>query len=87
MKEGTFITSLDELKSLFTGEHETDTAECSVLFEGGFKSWKSIAYLGNGQWFVLNQIDESEQELTDEQLMDSAIGYAMPNNALVFEWF
>ena len=87
MKEGTFITSLDELKNLFTGEHECDTAECSILLNGGAKSWKSIAYLGKGQWFVLSQMDESEHELSDEELMNSIIGEAISKNALIFEWF
>lgn len=94
MKEGTIIKSLDELKGLFVGEHEGDCAVCSVLLNGGAKSWKDISPLRDNEsgeisgWFVRHEIDDTEEEYkTDEELMQSNIGKALNNNALVFEWF
>jgi len=88
MKEGTIIKSLDELKGLFVGEHDCDCAVCSVLLNYGMKSWKDISTDGEGLWWVLNEIDESEEEFkSDEELMQSIIGEAIKKNALVFEWF
>jgi hypothetical protein len=88
MKEGTIIKSLKELKDLFVGEDEGGCAVCSVLMNGGAKSWKDISTDGEGFWWVRNEIDDSEEEFDSvEKLMQSIIGQAINNNALVFEWF
>lgn len=88
MKEGTIITSIDELKGLFDEQHECDTAVCSILLNGGFKSWKNISFDGDHYWWVYNEIDETEDEFaTDEELMNSIVGEAIKKHALIFEWF
>ena len=88
MKEGTIITSLDELKGLFTGQHESDCAVCRVCLNGGFDSWKNISFDGDHSWWVFNEIDETEDEYaSDEELMNSIIGEAINKNSLIFEWF
>lgn len=87
-KRGTLIKNFEEFKELFTGETACETAQCSVLLNGGFKSWKQISTDGAGHWWVLNEIDDTEEEFnTDEELMESFIGTAIKQNALVFEWF
>ena len=87
-KEGTLVKSIDELKELLSGETGCATANCSVLLNGGFKSWKLISTDGAGRWWVVNEIDDTEDEFkTDEELMKSFIGTAIKQNALVFEWF
>jgi len=87
-KEGTLIKSLDELKDLLSGETACETANCSVLINGGFKSWKQISTDGNGRWWVNNEIDETEIEVeSDEAFMKTTVGTAIKQHALVFEWF
>jgi hypothetical protein len=75
------ITSIDELiKECNAGNHEY------FISNGIVKSSKYIHYDTDTKIFsITNEIDNSEQELTAEQLNDESItfiGYAIKNNRL-----
>ena len=73
------IKSLPQLKQESTGG-----AEFFVLLRGNLRSSKFINWNGN-TFYVLNYIDDSEQEFTQEQLMDrqeTIIGEALTKGAL-----
>lgn len=80
------IQSLKELKELASSE---DGIECSILLNGGVKSVKHIIYDQDLKvFYVFNYCDESEQELTEEELLDpdfTNIGIAIIKNALILE--
>jgi len=76
--EYTKITSVEHLKSLCTD----DTNEFFIWL-GGARSSKDIFFDSESEKFLItNCIDDSEQELTAEELMDGAntnIGTAITN--------
>ena len=78
------IRTVAQLKEL-----AKDGLECFILLNGGLRSSKYICYKpDDNSFYVLNYIDESEQELTEEQLLDSAyanIGEAMRKSALIID--
>ena len=59
------------------------------LLNGGLRSSKHIRYYpDDNSFYVLNLIDDSEQELTESQILDSAysnIGEAMKKGALIMD--
>jgi len=61
--------------------------ECFILLNGGLRSSKHIRYYpDDNSFYVLNYIDDSEQELTEAQILDSSytnIGEAMEKGALI----
>jgi hypothetical protein len=61
-------------------------AEFFILLNGNLRSSKRIVWEeGENQFLIINYIDDSEQELTEEQLMDTSytnIGLAMTKGAL-----
>jgi len=63
--------------------------DCFILFHGCLKSSKHIRYQpDNNTFYVLNLIDDSEQELTESQILDSKysnIGEAMKKGILIKE--
>ena len=63
--------------------------ECFILLNGGLRSSKYISYNPDGnKFYVFNYIDDSEQELTESQLLDSEysnIGEAMEKGALIID--
>lgn len=76
------ITTLAQLKELAS---EEDGLECYILLGGGIaRSSKHIWYI-EGKFEILNEIDGTEQKLTEEQLTGgehSNIYEAMRKNAL-----
>ncbi|HML73160.1 MAG TPA: hypothetical protein PKB02_01565 [Anaerohalosphaeraceae bacterium] len=74
------------LKDLAQNENGLD---CYILLNGGLRSSKHIKYYpDDNSFFVLNLIDDSEQELTESQILDSAysnIGEAMKKGALIMD--
>jgi uncharacterized protein YaaR (DUF327 family) len=63
--------------------------ECFILLNGGLRSSKYISYNPDGnKFYVFNYIDDSEQELTESQLLDSEytnIAEAMEKGALIVD--
>jgi len=73
------VNSVEELKEMIvSGEHDF-----FMMLNGGLRSSKWIDF-HEGTFFVLNEIDGTEQELTGEELNDrnlTNIGYAINNGA------
>ena len=63
--------------------------ECFILLNGGLRSSKYISYNPDGKkFYIFNYIDDSEQELTESQLLDSEytnIAEAMEKGALIVD--
>jgi hypothetical protein len=80
------ITTIEQLKELAKDENGLD---CFILLNGGLRSSKHIRYYpDDNSFYVLNLIDDSEQELTESQILDSAytsIGEAMKKGALIMD--
>lgn len=79
------IKDLDELKQLASREEGCD---CCIKLRFGLKSSKHITYNEGGlnPWSVLNLSDDSEQELTDEELTSrSNITEALSKKALILD--
>ena len=77
------ITTIQQLKELA----KDDGLNCSILLNGNLRSSKYIRYYpDDNSFYVFNLIDDSEQELTESQILDSAysnIGEAMEKGALI----
>ena len=80
------IRTIEQLKELAKDENGLD---CFILLNGGLRSSKHIRYYpDDNNFYVLNLIDDSEQELTESQILDSAysnIGEAMKKGALIMD--
>ena len=76
------IRTIEKLKEL-----AKDGLNCFILLNGGLRSSKYIRYYpDDNSFYVLNLIDDSEQELTEGQILDSShtnIGEAMEKGALI----
>jgi hypothetical protein len=77
----TKITSMKQLKA-----EAEQGAEFFILLNHGLRSSKDIVWDAEAKRFrVFNHIDQTEQHLTERQLMDESvtnIGYAMAKGAL-----
>jgi hypothetical protein len=79
MAEDKRIRTMEQLKEKAKGD---DGIDCFIGLNGGVRSSKRIHYFPQDNTFwVLNEIDDSEQDLTEEQLMDSS--YTMIGEALL----
>jgi hypothetical protein len=80
------IRNIEQLKKLAKNENGLD---CFIMLNGGLRSSKHIRYYpDDNSFFVLNLIDDSEQELTESQILDGAysnIGEAMKKGALIMD--
>jgi len=78
------IKTIEQLKEL-----AKNGLECFILLNGGLRSSKYISYNpDDNSFYVLNYIDDSEQELTESQLLDSEytnIAEAMEKGALIMD--
>jgi len=78
------IKNIEQLKKL-----AKDGLECFILLNGGLRSSKYIIYNpDDNSFYVLNYIDDSEQELTEKQILDksySNIAEAMEKGALIMD--
>ena len=74
---------MEQLKKEARGEQDV---EFFILLKGYLRSSKRIMWDEEEErFFIINFIDETEQELTEAQLMDKSytnIGYALTNGAL-----
>lgn len=80
------IRTIRQLKGLAKGDNGLD---CYILLNGNLRSSKYIRYNSeDNSFYVLNLIDDSEQELTESQLLDSGysnIGEALRKGALIMD--
>lgn len=80
------IRTIEQLKELAKDENGLD---CFILLNGCLRSSKHIRYFpDDNSFYVLNLIDDSEQELTESQILDGAytnIGEAMTKGALIID--
>lgn len=79
------IRTIEQLK-----ERSRDNGlNCCILLNGCMRSSKYIRYYPeDNSFYVFNLIDDSEQELTEAQILDSAysnIGEAMEKGALIMD--
>ncbi|MFC1766821.1 hypothetical protein ACFL6U_32695, partial [Planctomycetota bacterium] len=78
------IRTVEQLKEL-----AKKGLECFILLNGGLRSSKFIDYDPNdNSFYVFNYVDDSEQKLTESQLLDDAytnIGEAMNKGALIMD--
>jgi uncharacterized protein YaaR (DUF327 family) len=76
------IRKIEQLKEL-----AKDGLDCFILLNCGLRSSKHIRYYpDDNSFYVLNLIDDSEQELTEAQILDSSytnISEAMKKGALI----
>lgn len=62
------ITSMEELKEVL--EIEGEVIEGYILLNGGIRSSKSMCNLGDNKYSIINEVDDSEQFLSFEELND-----------------
>ena len=78
------IKKIEQLKDL-----AKNGLDCFILLNGGLRSSKHIRFHpDDNSFYVLNLIDDSEQKLTEAQILDSAytnIGEAMKKGALIMD--
>lgn len=78
------IQSVEELKKI-----AKNGCDCFILLNGCLRSSKYIQYDDEeNTFYVCNYIDDSEETLTEQQLMDrdyTNIGYAMTKGALFMD--
>jgi len=76
------IRTIEQLKEL-----AQNGLECFILLNGGLRSSKYIRYhCEDNSFYVFNYIDDTEQELTESQILDGEytnIGEAMEKGALI----
>ena len=81
------IKTIEQLKELAKDENGLD---CFILLRGGLRSSKHIRYFpDDNSFYVVNLIDDSEQELTESQILDSEytnIAEAMKKGSLIMDW-
>lgn len=63
------ITSMEELKEVL--EIEGEVVEGYILLNGGIRSSKSMCNLGDNKYSIINEVDDSEQFLSFEELNDN----------------
>ena len=82
------VKSLEELKTLDDGSGEKEWLEVFIVLNSGLRSSKRVSYDQKRKKFkVVNEIDDSEQELTEKQMMNknyTNIGYAITENSLFY---
>ena len=80
------ITSIQQLKKL---AQRCCCLDCFILLYGGLRSSKYIEYHPDDKnFYILNFIDGSEQQLTENQILDSNytnIGEAMKKGTLIMD--
>ena len=78
------IKTIGQLKQL-----AKNGLECFILLNGGLRSSKYISYNpDDNSFYILNYIDDTEQRLTEAQLLDKSytnIAEAMEKGALIMD--
>lgn len=81
----TKVTSVEHLKQLLA---ESEGRDFFILLNGGLRSSKFMTFDGTSIFWVWNAVDDTEQELTEAQLMDrdyTNIGYAIEKGAFYLD--
>lgn len=82
MSSPTLIRDINHLKQL-CNDNDEEPLECFINL-GGIRSSKNITYNPETETFsIVNEIDDSEQELTDRQVMDSSCKYTNIGRAII----
>lgn len=77
------IRDVEHLKRLCNDNGEEEPIECFINL-GGIRSSKNITYNPELETFtVINEIDWSEQELTERELMDSSCKHTNIGRAII----
>lgn len=79
------IKSINQLKDVLA---DGEVKDFFIQLHFGLRSSKAISFDGDNTFYVLNEIDGTEQELTEQELMDSDItniGKAINNGAFYLE--
>jgi hypothetical protein len=79
------VKSVNQLKTILA---DGETKDFFILLHFGLRSSKAISFDGDNTFYVLNEIDGTEQELTEQELMDSDItniGKAINNGAFYLD--
>ena len=77
----TKINSQEELDNLLN-EKVGSMLECFVLLNFGARSSKDISFTHDGDYWVLNEIDDSEEIIAHDKLGETFIGKALNAGAL-----
>lgn len=75
------VKSVNQLKTILA---DGETKDFFILLNFGLRSSKAISFDGDNIFYVLNEIDDTEQVLTEQELMNSDItniGKAINNGA------
>lgn len=81
----TQVKSINQLKDILA---DGEVKDFFILLNYGLRSSKAMSYDGDNTFYVLNEIDGTEQELTEQELMDddiTNIGKAINNGAFYLE--
>lgn len=81
----TQVKSINQLKDILV---DGEAKDFFILLNYGLRSSKVMSYDGNNTFYVLNEIDDTEQELTEQELMNNDltnIGKAINNGAFYLE--
>ena len=66
------INSVEELKEICLSKDEDIWVDCFIALNGGVRSSKAVSWQDN-VFVVVNEIDDTDQELTEEQMEDKAL--------------
>lgn len=75
------INSQEELDELL-GKLDGNPLDCFVQLNFGIRSSKAISRDDNGDYWIYNEVDDSEESIKHSQLMKTFIGEAISKGAL-----
>lgn len=76
------INSQEELDKLIKEVREGYPLECFIQLNFGLRSSKFISLNENGDYYLYNECDDSEETIVHSTLMDTLIGEAINKGAL-----
>lgn len=76
------INSQEDLDEMLAGQKHNSPLSCFVQLNFGLKSSKDISFDDNGDYFIYNSIDDSEETIEHDNLMSTFIGEALEKGAL-----
>lgn len=76
------INSQEDLDDMLEKLKDGRSLSCFVQLNFGFRSSKDISFDDNGDYFILNGIDDTEETIEHDSLMSSFIGEALEKGAL-----
>lgn len=79
------ISSQNELDNLLDNIAEGESLDCFIQLNYGLRGSKAISRLDNGDYYILNEVDDSEEIIEHDKLMDSFIGEAIDKGSL-YKW-